>query len=292
MMRTALALWLWCSATLFHDTGSATRLAPAFCAPMPLQSAPALQSVFAQSNAQPRLGFHLSFPECRTESLRRHTPFTPSLSGSAVSDSGAGASRDEDEVRAFLQGLKRADLQSLAKDNNIAANKKSSEIIEKLLLARRSRSVELHLPETSVGEGSSDMTMRVENDLDTPPREQEDEGGIEEAAVDLSSQLGGLGAVVVFPTHGDFELELPLMAAEFGAQKDSVRGTLNADEMIFFPPHRFSAGDGVNGIRGQVAVMQRGGGLSFVKKALIAQVNSLLDGARRGELTCEASEID
>lgn len=194
-------------------------------------------------------------------------------------------------MRAFLQKLKRADLQSLAKENNIPANKKSSEIIEQLIEARDPGAL-LRRAEPSVGEGSSDVVMsRVENDVDNAIVEEGDgmeeskedgfeeacdEAEIGEAAIELSSQLGGLGAVVVFPTHGDFELELPVMAAEFGAQKNFIRGALKADEMVFFPPHDMPAGDGVIETGRQIAVMQRGGGFSFVKKALIAQVGEQL----------------
>ena len=289
---------MWCFSMLPASCGSP---GPVLFAPIrsaPLLGAPALQGTAARSGSVLRLGcFDVSVARQRccnaADGVRRaslHQRSRPPryyLSGAAGSE--PGGSGNEDEVRAFLQKLKRADLQSLAKENNIPANKKSSEIIEQLIEARDPGALLLVQP--SVRDITSDVVMsRVENGVDNAiveegdGMEESEEGGedgleeacdeaeIGEAAIELSSQLGGLGAVVVFPTHGDFELELPVMAAEFGAQKDFIRGALKADEMVFFPPHDMPAGEGVIGTGRQIAVMQRGGGFSFVKKALLAQV--------------------
>ena len=209
------------------------------------------------------------------------------------------------EIRKFLEGLRRADLQSLAKDNNVAANKKSAEIID-ILLQRGLQVPELDaraspvtqarahpFPSEESGnekEMAPSLLLRTEEEEEEAAadkvgdwsEEKEDSGyhsddndgqSGADVALQLSSALSGLGAIVVYPAHGDFELELPVAAAQFGPRKDFVKGTLNADVETFFPPHCCEASRlGAQGMmQGQVAVMQRGGGVSFVKKALIAQ---------------------
>jgi len=240
------------------------------------------------------------------------------LAGAAEPGQGGSGGGDDEEIRAFLQGLKRADLQSLAKASNIPANQKSSEIIEKLVLVRHSLDISF-VPAT--GEAIPGV-LRVEDGDDEEGNEEEqkisaerddeqsdwiaeddevevqdehdaigNDNEITEAAVELSSQLGGLGAIVVYPTEGDFELELPLMAAQFGAQREFTGGTLHADEMVFFPPH-VPGGESEGDINGQVAVMQRGGGLTFVKKALIAQVVTAEQKLQPGASGCDRMRCD
>jgi hypothetical protein len=213
------------------------------------------------------------------------------------------------EIRKFLEGLRRADLQSLAKENNVAANKKSAEIIDILVQrglqvpqiddARESPVTQARAPPFPSEENehekkkapslllrtaaAEEQEQEEEADNVSDWSEKKEDSGYSsddndgqsgaDVALQLSSALSGLGAIVVYPAHGDFELELPVAAAQFGPRKDFVKGTLNADVETFFPPHCCEASRvGAQGMmQGQVAVMQRGGGVSFVKKALIAQ---------------------
>ena len=166
-------------------------------------------------------------------------------------------------ARQFLLGLPRADLQSLAKEHNIKANKKSADIIELLIECGVGASVLEHSGECS----SAEMKHKS-----APASSEEEENADKSngaaalgAGVDLSSALSGLGTILVQPVEGDEELELPCASALFGSDA-SVSGRLNTQ--CFSPPHEASDGQKMEG---EVALMQRGGGISFVAKALLAQ---------------------
>ena len=169
---------------------------------------------------------------------------------------GAGA-------RQFLRGLPRADLQSLAKEHNIKANKKSADIIELLIECGVGASVLEHSGECSSGEIKHKSAFGSSEEEENA--DKSNGAAALGAGVDLSSALSGLGTILVQPVEGDEELELPCASALFGSNA-SVSGRLNTQ--YFSPPHEASDGQKMEG---EVALMQRGGGISFVAKALLAQ---------------------
>jgi hypothetical protein len=174
--------------------------------------------------------------------------------GLAANSGEAGAGEQRREI---LEGLSRAELQAVAKENGVPANKKSSEIIE-LLLDLSPRLNDAVVDRDEVGFDGGDKVRR----------------GGQVTAPELATALGGLGIIVIYPAHGgEGEIELPIACAQFGGGANSVTGTLSASALVFTPPHSAdpALGEGGGGKPGRIVVMQRGGGLSFVAKALLAQ---------------------
>ena len=167
------------------------------------------------------------------------------LAAGVAANSGDAAAGEQ--RRATLQGLCRAQLQAVAKENGVPANKKSSEII-KLLLGPR--------PDNAVAGSRDEVGL-----------------GVHVTAPKLATALGGLGMIVIFPAQGEDEIKLAIACAQFGGDAHSITGTLSASDCVFLPPHSSdpASGEGGGGKSGRIAVMQRGGGLSIVAKALLAQ---------------------
>ena len=180
------------------------------------------------------------------------------LSRAAVLAANSGEAAAGEQRLEILEGLSRAELQAVAKENGVPANKKSSEII-KLLLDLSPRLDDAVVGRDEVGFDGGDDELRRGGQVTAP---------------ELATALGGLGIIVIYPADGgEGEIEFPIACAQFGSGANSLTGTLSASARVFTPPHSTDPAPrgGGGGKSGRIVVMQRGGGLSFVAKALLAQ---------------------